>query len=125
MNQYFRECIGLWSNNECDKSYSNCLIKDKNECLTCNLKENYYPLHVEYNETKGYYKCYLKSDFPHYYLNETDKTLVECSNTCKTCINRPEYCDSCTEGAFYAHGLNNKNFYFEKPAIFDNKIKEW
>ena len=128
MNQYFRECIGLCSTNECDKSCINCLIKDKNECLTCNLKENYYPLHAEYNETKGYYKCYLKSDFPHYYLNETDKTLAECSNTCKTCINSPEYCDSCAEGAFYAHGLNNKNCYFEKPAInwvFDNETKEW
>ena len=117
MNQYFKECIGLCSTNECDKSCINCLINDKKECLTCNFKESYYPLHVEYNETKGHYKCYLKSDFPHYYLNETDKTLVECSNNCNTCINNPTFCISCAKGAFFAHGLNNNKCYFKKPDI--------
>ena len=117
LNKYFKECIGECSTNECDKSCINCLVKDKNECLTCNIKDNYYPLFNEYNKTKGTYKCHLKDNFPHYFLNETDKTLVECSNSCKTCIINPSYCLSCAEGAHYAQGLNDFKCYFEKPNI--------
>ena len=117
LNKYFKECIGECSTNECDKSCTNCLVKDKNECLTCNIKDNYYPLFNEYNKTKGPYKCHLKDDFPHYFLNETDKTLVECSNSCKTCITNPSYCLVCADGASYAQGFDDFKCFFEKPDI--------
>ena len=127
-NQYFKECLGVCSTNECDKSCINCLVKDKYECLTCNMKENYYPLFLDYNETKGSFKCYLKDDFPHFFLNESDKTLVECSSSCKTCISNPTYCLSCSENAYYAQGFNDFKCYFNKPGVnwvLNYKTKEW
>ena len=128
MNQYFKECIGVCSTNECDKSCTNCLVNDKYECLSCNMKDNYYPLSIGYNEKNSSFKCYLKNNYPHYFLNETDKTLVECSKTCKSCVTNSTYCTSCAENAYYAQGFNDLKCYFEKPDInwvFNNKTKEW
>ena len=128
LNQYFKECIGICSTNECDKSCINYLIKDKYECLSCNIKENYYPLSLEYNKTKGTYKCYLKDDYPHYFINESDKTLVECSNSCKTCITSHTYCLSCADNAHYLQGSSDFKCYFEKPDInwvLNNITNEW
>jgi len=127
-NQYFKECIGVCSTNECDKSCTNCLIKDKYECLSCNIKDNYYPLSLQYNITKGTYKCYLKDDYPHYFINESDKTLVECSNSCKTCITSPTYCLSCADNAYYLQGSSDFKCYFEKPDInwaLNKEAKQW
>ena len=65
MNKYFRECIGECSTNDCDISCINCLLNDKYECLSCNIKKDYYPLQKEYNKNKDVYKCYLKNNYPH------------------------------------------------------------
>ena len=128
MNQYFKECIGVCSTNDCDSSCINCLIEDKYECLSCNFQEDYYPLSIEYNETKGHFKCFLKSNYPHYFINETDKSLVECSNTCETCIKFPNYCLKCSEGAYYIQGMNDFKCHFSPPGInyvLNNETKEW
>ena len=128
MNKYFKECIGECSTNDCDISCINCLIKDKYECLSCNIKKDYYLLFNEYNKTKGTFRCYLKNDYPHYFINESDKTLVECSNNCSTCISDPEYCLTCSEGAYFAQGLNDNKCYFDKPGInwvLNIELKIW
>ena len=118
-NQYFKECIGVCSTNDCDKSCVNCLVEDKYKCLTCNFKENYYALITEFNNNKdkGYFKCNLKNDYPHYFVNETDKTLVECSNNCETCIINENYCTNCTEKAYYVEGMNDLSCHFTPPGI--------
>ena len=128
MNKYFKECIGECYTNDCDISCTNCLLNDKYECLTCNTKSNYYSLAKEYNQTKGTFRCYLKNDYPHYFINETDKTLVECSNTCDTCITQPSYCLNCSNGAYYAQGFNDNKCYFDKPEInwaLNYNLKIW
>ena len=117
MNIYLKECLGECSTNDCDISCTNCLLKDKKECLSCNVKKDYYPLHNEFNETKGYFKCYLKNDYPNYFINEIDKTLVKCSNSCDTCISNPSFCLTCADNSFFAQGLNDNKCYFEKPGI--------
>ena len=128
MNKYFRECIGECSTNDCDVSCTNCLLNNRYECLSCNTKKDFYLLANEYNETKGTFKCYLKNDYPHYFINETDKTLVECSNSCSTCITQPSYCLSCANDAYYAQGFNDNKCYFDKPEVnwvLNNDLKIW
>ena len=128
MNKYLKECIGECSTNDCDISCLNCLLKDRYECISCNIKKDYYPLQKEYNETRGANKCYLKNAYPHYFLNETDKTLVECSNSCNTCISHSSYCLTCFKGAYFAQGSQDNKCFFEKPGInwvLNNELKLW
>ncbi len=131
-NIYFKECNGICSTNDCDKSCANCLLTNKKDCITCNIKDNYYPFKDEYDSSNGIFNCYLKDDYPHFFLNETDKTLVECSDTCKTCINSPSYCLSCAKGAYYIQGsydnLNGFICSFEAPGlnwVLNIEKKEW
>ena len=128
-NQYFKECINnCETTNNCDKSCNNCLLNNKKLCVSCNMKDNYYPLNEEYNLGKGYFNCYLLSDFPHYYLNEDDKTLLECSKNCKNCVKSNNHCLTCSEGAYYIQGQNDFFCYFEPPSInwvLNIEIKEW
>ena len=127
-NQYFKECINNCETNNCDKSCNNCLLNNKKLCISCNMKDNYYPLNEEYNLGKGYFNCYLLSDFPHYYLNEEDKTILECSKNCKNCVKSNNYCLTCSEGSYYIQGQNDFFCYFEPPSInwvLNTEMKEW
>ena len=125
--QYFKECIGgKCVSDECDISCANCLLDDETECISCNIYDNYYPLTNTINDDS--FKCYSLKNYTHFYLDEKTNSLSECSKNCATCIKNPDYCLTCSEGAYYIEGESTFECYSEPPYtnyVLNKNLKIW
>ena len=103
----------------CEKDILTCNIKcgncsfesnDFNLCITCNTKENYFPIINDPSNFNGFINCYNETEG--YYLEIMEKIYKNCFSNCKNCEEfigeDRNKCNNC-----HSNQVVNYNFCFE------------
>ena len=120
-DKFYLDCPNNTYNNnyicvDCDKKCSSCSKEsvNKDSCITCNNKENYYPKYD--NNLNDFIDCYKSLEG--YYFDSNNNTFKKCFKSCKTCDKNGDEknhnCLECNEAYKYELYLSNYLNCYEK-----------
>ena len=124
--------IGYYLNDSYHKTIDKCDIKcekcslesisNNNMCISCNSKENYYPIFNNItNNNNSFYNCSNKNIEGYYFENETN-FYMPCYFLCKYCLGPGDILHNNCSACYDDYVLNNNNcldechyyYYFDR-----------
>ena len=133
-NIYYENCpSGAYNDNynckDCEEKCSLCSKEstDKNLCLSCNNRDNYYKQHDNsQNSDSSFMECLR---FPKgFYFDSTNSVYKPCYSTCASCDkdgnDQNNNCIECNDDYKFELNLNNYiNCYSQCPNFFYEEVK--
>ena len=111
------------------KNVKECTLEslEKDKCISCNIKYNYYPFYNESNNNDSFIDCFNKTNEGFFFNNET-KRYEKCYNTCKYCFgsgnDNYHNCSECNSNYIFMNGINcykNYSYYY----YYNNSDKKY